>query len=108
MARTAKRLSGPTQLTTSAVTQYTVPASTKTVIRHIHFENGTASAATVTVSLGADAAATRLYDAFSIGANQTHDFYTFVVIDAAEVIQAKAGTATAIVMTMSGEEITLG
>jgi hypothetical protein len=106
MADTAKRLSGPTLLTTSAVTQYTVPALTTTIVRHIHAQNGSASAVTLTISIGADAAGTRIYDAISIPANGSLDWSGFMVLAAAETIQAKASAGTAIVLSMSGVETT--
>ena len=108
MPRIAKRLSGPAQLGNSAATVYTVPSLTKTIIRHIHVQNPSAAAVTFTLSIGADAAGTRLFDAFSIGANQVLDHFCYYVADAAEIVQAYAGTAATLVMTMDGDESVLG
>ena len=108
MARTPKRLHGPAQVSGVAATKYTVPALTKTIVRHIHISNPTGSAVTFTLSIGADAAAVRLYDAFSISANAVRDDYWYVIVDAAEIIQAFAGTANVLVLTIDGDEITLG
>jgi hypothetical protein len=114
MARTPKRLSGPTQLTNAAVTKYTVPALTKTIIRHIAVSNPSGSPVTFTMSIGADAAATRLYDAFSIPAaaagvtESNKSWWVYYVMDAAEILQALAGTTLVLVLTVDGEEITLG
>lgn len=108
MARTPKRLHGPAQVSNVAATKYTVPALTKTIIRHIHISNPSGTAVTFTLSVGADAAAVRLYDAFSIAANTVRDDYWYVIVDAAEIVQALAGTNLVLVLTIDGDEITLG
>jgi hypothetical protein len=114
MARTPKRLAGPLQVSNSAATRYTVPALTKTIIRHIHIQNPSASAVTFTMSIGADAAATRLYDAFSIPAAAAGvtanvvDIFCYYVMDAAEILQTNAGTNNILTISIFGDEITLG
>ena len=108
MARTAKRLFGPGLLTAAAVTKYTVPTSTKTIIRHFRINNVTASAANVTISIGADAAGTEIVTALSIASNSIVDHYGYWVMDAAEILQALSGTASAINLSAYGDEITLG
>src|SRR3990167_1114626 len=98
MARTAKRLYGPAQVATGPATVYTVPALTKTIIRQILVNNPSASPVTLTVSIGADAAATRLLDAYSIPAKAAGVTASFVpiglyqVMDAAEILTLSAGT----------------
>lgn len=106
MGDLAKRLSGPTHLTTSAATQYTVPASTKAIIRNIHAANTSASAATFTMSIGTDAAGKRLWSGHSIPANDVLDWSGFMVLDAAEIIQAFSGSTNVICLTISGVEVT--
>lgn len=114
MARTPKRLAGPAQVSNAAATKYTVPALTKTVIRHIHVQNPSGSPVTFTLSIGADAAATRVIDAFSIPAAAAGvtanvvDWFVYFVVDAAEVVQAFAGTNNILTLTIDGDEITLG
>ena len=108
MAVTWKRLCGPQLITNSVVTQYTVPAATKTRIRHIHIQNNSASPVTLTLSLGADAAGTRIYDAYPIAANDVLNDFGIYVMDAAEILQAVAGTTNKLTIEISGEEITLG
>ena len=108
MARTPKRLAGPLQVSNAATTRYTVPASTKTVVRHVHVQNPSGSAVTFTLTIGADAAAVRLFDAYSIAANTVLDHFCYYVVDAAEVMQTNAGTNNILVLTMDGDEITLG
>lgn len=114
MARIPKRLAGPAQVATGPTTIYTVPAITKTVIRHIHIQNPSASPVTLTLSIGTSAAGTRLMDAFSIPAaaagvtNSVQDIYWYQVMEAAEVLQAAAGTNNILVITVNGDEIVLG
>lgn len=106
--RAPKRLHGPAQVSNAAADKYTVPASTLTVVRHIHVSNPSGSAVTFTLSIGADAAAVRLFDAYSIAANSILDHPCYYPLAAAEKIQALAGTNNVLVLTISGDEITLG
>lgn len=114
MARIPKRLAGPAQVSNAAATKYTVPSLTKTVIRHIHVQNPSGSAVAFTLSIGADAAGTRVIDAFSIPAAAVGvtasvvDFYPYYVLEAAEIVQAFAGTNNILTLTINGDEITLG
>lgn len=114
MARTPRRLAGPAVVSNSAATKYTVPAGTKTIVRHIHVQNPTGSAVTFTLSIGADAAGVRIYDAYSIPAAAAGvtanvlDIWCYYVMEAAEVIQAFAGTTNVLTLTIDGDEFTLG
>jgi len=108
MARTATRLAGPALLSNAAATKFTVPASTTYVIRHIHVQNPTASAATFTCSIGADAAGTRLFDVYSIAAGTVLDHYCYYVLTAAEIFQAFSGTNNVMSLTVDGDSLTLG
>ncbi len=104
MPDTPRRLSGPVALTTTATTRYTVPASTTAILRSLHVVNGNAAARSFTLSIGADAAGTRLFDATEIPAYGVLDWSGFVVLAAAEIIQAFASTAGP-VLTLSGIEV---
>lgn len=114
MARTPKRLVGPVAIATGPATIYTTPAATKTIVKHIHVQNPSGSIVTFTLTIGADAAGKRLYDAFSIpaaGAGVTTnviDIWTYEVLEATEVIQAASGTNNILVITIDGDELTLG
>jgi hypothetical protein len=108
MARIPKRLHGPAQVSNSAATKYTTPAVTKTIVRHIHVSNPTVSAATITLSIGADAAPLRIFDAYSLPANSVHDHWCYYVMEAGEVIQALSGTNNALVLVIDGDENVLG
>ncbi len=102
--RTVKRLTGPAQLGNTAATKYTTPTGGKAVIRHIHVNNPSGGAVTFTCSIGADAAGTRLFDAFSIAAGGSLDHHCNYPLDSTEIFQAYAGTAAAITLTVGGEE----
>ena len=108
MARTWKRLAGPLLVTNAVVTRYTVPASTKTLIRNIHFQNNSGAGVDITVSIGADAAGTRILDAQTLAADAVLDLYGPYVMDAAEILQTNASITNVCTITISGEEITLG
>lgn len=106
MADTAKRLIGPIALTTTAATTlYTVPASTTTILRSIHVNNESAATATFTMSIGTDGAGKRLFSAVDIPTKSVLDWSGFIVMTATEIIQASAGTATALTLTVSGVEV---
>lgn len=108
MARIPKRLHGPAQLSGSAATKYTCPSSQKAVIRHIHASNPSGSAVTLTISIGTDGATTRIFDAYSMPAGSTLDHFGSHVLEAGEILQAFAGTASTIVLVVNGDEIVLG
>ncbi len=106
MTDTAVRLGGPASLTTSSATLYTVPASTKTVVRSIHLTNTSASQVTgIKLSIGADAAGTRFLGDVVMVANSTYDWSGFLVLAAAEILKGQAGTTNVITYTISGVEI---
>jgi hypothetical protein len=108
MARTPKRLFGPALLTNVTATKYTVPALTKTIIRHIHVTNPSAGTVNLTVSIGADAAGTRIFDAYPIAAYASLDFYGYWVLDVAEILAAFGSSTNVLNLTCNGDEITLG
>jgi len=92
----------------AAATAYTVAGSEKIIVRHIHVQNPSVSAVTFTLSIGADAAAVRLFDAYSIPANSILDHFCYYILDAAEVIQKLAGTNNILTLTIDGDRIVLG
>lgn len=114
MARIPKRLAGPALVATGPTTVYTVPALTKTVIRYIHVSNPTASPVLFSLSIGADAAGTRLYQTYSIPAaaagvtDSVRQIFLYQVMDAAEILTVSAGTNNVITVTVNGDEIVLG
>ena len=106
MADTAARLAGPTQLGTSASTVYTVPASTTAIIRSILVCNTTGDQVKFTMSIGADAAGTRIFMDRVIAPRMTFEYHGFIVLTAAGTLQAFADTATAATLTVSGVTVT--
>lgn len=105
MADTAKRVVGPQLLTASAATYYTVPASTVTILRSIQAVNVTTSNAALTLSIGTDAAGTRLYAATPIVGNGVLVWTGFMVLTAAEILQAYSSVASALTLIISGVEV---
>lgn len=105
MAKITKRLAGPAQVSNAAATKYTTPASTRTRILHIHVQNPSGSAVDFTMSIGTDAAGTRIFDGFSIPADSAKSFYGPYTLEAAEIIQAFAGTNNIITLTIDGDEL---
>lgn len=108
MPRIATRLAGPAQVSNAAATKFTVAASEKVIVRHIHIQNPSGAAVTFTASIGADAAGTRIFDALSIAANSIFDHFCYYVLDAAEIFQAFAGTNNILVLTIDGDRSVLG
>ncbi|MFA7162478.1 MAG: hypothetical protein WC083_07920 [Candidatus Methanomethylophilaceae archaeon] len=99
-----KRLYGPAQLAAAAATVYTVPAGRLAVIRNIHIVNPTAGDLTFTASIGADAAATRIFSAQAVSAEDAFDCFSPFVMNAGEILQAYASAAASLVITIDGEE----
>lgn len=106
MADTLKRLSGPTALTTSAVTKYTVPALTTTIVRSIHVCNETGVDHAFTLSIGTDGAGKRLFMAQPVLANDSFDWTGNIVLDPADILQALADVGTGVTLVISGIEST--
>jgi hypothetical protein len=113
MPRTPKRLYGPALPAVGPATVYTVPAGTKTIIRQIHVSNPNAAARTYTFTIGADAAGTRLYSAFSIPAaaagvtDSVRDHFVYWVMEAAEILTITVSAAD-LNVTIFGDEYTAG
>lgn len=114
MPKIPKRLAGPAPIDTTVETIYTVPASARAVIRHIHIQNPSASPIGVTVSIGADAAGVRILDAYSVpGAavgvtGNVLDVWGPYTLEAGEIIQASAtGGDDITTITIDGEVHTL-
>ena len=100
-----KRLYGPAQpANPAAATIYTVPALKKATIEFIQVTNDTASAATITLSVGIDSAATRILDAFSVPAHGVLSLPVEITLAAAEVVQSFQGTGSALTLTLNGTE----
>lgn len=108
MPRIATRLAGPALVSNAAATKFTVAANQKVIVRHIHVINPTGSAVAFTASIGADAAGTRIFDAYSIGAGQILDHFGIYVLEETEIFQAFANTNNVLVLTIDGDTCVLG
>jgi hypothetical protein len=108
MSVAKKRFSGPAQLSNAAATKYTVPSTTLSVLKHIHVSNTSAGAVNFTLSIGADAASTRIFDAYTIASGAILDLWVYFVLSAAEIIQAFGSVNNQLTLTLDGDEITLG
>jgi len=105
--RIATRLHGPAQVSNAAATKFTVAANEKNIVRHIHVQNPSGSAVTFTASIGADAAATRIFDAFSIPPNGVLDHQCYYTLEETEIFQAFAGTNNILTLTINGDRSVL-
>ena len=109
MPRIPMQFHGPAQLSNAAATKFTVPAGERYVVRLIHVQNPSGAIVTFTLSKGADAAATRKWDAFPIPAQASgetenvKEFWVYFVFEAGEILQAFAGTNNILTITIVGE-----
>lgn len=109
MPKINKRLYGPAQLPGTTGTRYTVPANARAVIRQITVINPeSGSSRTYTMSIGADAAGTRIRDAKTIAPGVEHVIYGPFTLEETEIFAAHASAASALVMIVDGEEHTIG
>lgn len=86
-------------------TVYTVPGATSAVIKNVIVSNPS-TATTITLSIGADAAATRWLDAYAIAANSNTNLFFYLPMATGEILQAKSAADDVIVLTVGGDEIT--
>lgn len=104
MTTTNKRFSGPAQLGATPATLYTCPALTIAVVRHIHVSNPDSVDHTFTLSIGADAAGTRVFAAETVTKQSSKDYWGPYTLAAGEVLQASASVAATLVMEIDGTE----
>jgi hypothetical protein len=105
MADTAKRLYGPNTLTTSAATLYTVPAATTAIVRNIHVVGSSGTTLTLLLGIGGVAIGNCLFYNTPVPGAGVLDWSGFLVLTAAETIQAQASSATSVTVTISGIEV---
>jgi hypothetical protein len=98
-----KRVHGPAAVSNAAATKYTVPTNLRAKTRHIHVSNTSASPVNFTMSIGADAAGTRIFDAYQIAAGDVLDYFGEHTLEAAEIIQAFGSVNNQLVMTIDVE-----
>lgn len=106
---TAKRLSGPTVLTTSAVSQFSVAAGKSVVCKQFVISNTSASTASVTFHLvtsgGSPASGNAFVYQLSVAPNSSLIYAADIPLSANESIHALASAASAINLTITGIEI---
>jgi hypothetical protein len=114
MAKTWKRLFGPAQVATGPATVFTAPALTKVRLKFLMVNNPSASPVTISASIGADAAATRFWDAYSIPAKAAgvtdsfRSYFVDIVLEPGEILQLSAGTNNILTVVGTGEQESLG
>lgn len=99
-----KRVYGPAQPGTSAATIYTAGGRSKTHIVCIHICNTTSAEASITMSIGTDAANTRLLSGTKVPANGLLVLNGSWFLDSDEFIQAFQGTSSALTVTITAIE----
>lgn len=108
MANTPKRLASA-QLTAAAVTYYTAPASTRTIVKQIVLTNVTGTLATVSISFvnsgGTQGPTNRIVELLQVPANGVVTIDLSQVLETGDFISALASVATAINMRISGVEV---
>lgn len=97
------RISGPAFLTTTALTQYFAPSGGGATINAMHVENVSGASATFSVSIGTDAAGTRVIATNTINAGQVLDIRGPFTLNDGEIIQAVASVNSAVLLTIDGE-----
>jgi hypothetical protein len=108
MPRISTRFHGPAALSNAATTKLTVSAGELNIIRHIHVQNPGPGSVDFTMSIGADAAGTRIFDGYPIAADTVLDHYPLYVLTAAEIMQAFGSVNNQLVLTIDGERSLLG
>lgn len=103
--RTPTRMYGPAQIPDSTTTLYTCPGSTVAVARLITLNNPTGSPVLFTMSIGADAAGTRIFEVYSVAAGSRVDLWGYWVLAAGQLFAGEADTASALVVTIDGDQI---
>ncbi len=111
MTVTPKKLFTPAQLTSALATYYTVPASTRTVLKKVTLTNDGSAPETITVHLvetGGTAGVTNIaLKAKAIGPGETYEAYEIEghIMNAGDFIRALASTASKVNLHISGVEI---
>jgi hypothetical protein len=107
---TPKEFKTGTALTASAVTQYTVPASTTSILKEIEICNTDAAVRTFTVyvipAAGSASVANTILNAVSIQPNDTKVISLSRVMPTGSFIQAKADAGAVVSFNASGIEVT--
>lgn len=102
-----RRIYGPALVATGPTTVYTAPTGIRAVLQTVVVSNPTASPVTFTLSIGADAAGTRVVSAVTIAANSITTLYPRVPVEPAEIVTVSAGTNNVLVVTLAAELVAI-
>jgi hypothetical protein len=94
------------QVPASATTLYTVPAVTTAIVKHIRAVNGTASDRTLKLWHDGTADANLILPAATIVAGGWAEFDGNILMEAGDTLSGQASVATAITVTVYGDEVT--
>jgi hypothetical protein len=108
MARVPTRVHGPAQVSNAATTKFTNTSGESFILRHVHVYNPGTGTATFTMSIGTDAAGTRLFDAYPVLEDVPLDHWCYYVLTGTETIQALSGTNNQLVLVLDGDRVLLG
>jgi hypothetical protein len=108
VARIPTRFHGPAAVSNAAATKLTVAANESAIIRNIHVYNPGAGTVNFTASIGADAAGTRIFDAYPVLEDVPLDHWCYYVLAETEVLQALGSVNNQLVLTIDGDRIVLG
>ncbi len=100
-----KRLFGPGVLTASAVTKYTAPGSGGSAqIKRMRASCTDGADHTVTISIGADATGTRIYNTYPVSGTLGADIFGPFNLAASEILQAFCSSNGLVVLEADGTE----
>lgn len=111
MTVTAKKLFQPALITASTATYYTVPGSTRTIIKKVTLTNTDSVTRTVTIylvpSAGSASATNIIVSAQGVTAGETYEVFVMEghCLRDGDTIQALASTASVVNIQVSGVEI---
>lgn len=97
---------GPNPVDSTAETVYTCPAGKRAILRFV-IVNNPGTATTFTLSVGVDAAGTRLLEAVSIAQNVPFERHLYVPLAATEVIQLDSAADDQLICTLGVDEIAI-
>jgi hypothetical protein len=92
---------------TSATTLYTVPGATAAIIKHIRVTNPTGTDRTIKLWHDGTANANVILPAATVLAGGWAEFDGNILMEAADTMSGQASAATALTVTIYGDEVTL-
>ena len=105
MANTYKKLA-QAQMGTSVATRYTVPGGTTTIVKHIRLVNPTGTARTAALWHDGVGDAQAILPPATIPAGGWAEFDGTIIMEAGDTLSDQADAASAITITIYGDEIT--